>query len=71
MASKKPQVPRVDYTPTTDARAEIFGNEIEYFNYDEGLFYKTKAAILRAIKPINPFAVDHTATEDHIGRLEF
>lgn len=66
-AQPKPVVPRIDYTPTTTVNKEIYGADIDYLEFDQGLYPRIKSSILRAIKPINPFAIDHDSTEEHVG----
>lgn len=68
MADTKPTVPKLDYSPRVSRNREIFGDDLDYFDYSTNIWHRTKSAFLRAVKPINPFAVHHDSTDDHVGR---
>ena len=68
MADTKPSLPRLDYTPRVSRERELFGDDLDYFDYNSHIWHRTKRAILRAVKPINPFAIHHDSTDDHVGR---
>ena len=55
-------------TPRVSVDRELLGNNLDYLDYDTGIWHQTKSAFLRAIKPINPFSVHHDSTDDHVGR---
>ena len=68
MADTKPSVPRLDYSPRVSREKEVFGDSIEYFDFNNSLWHRSKSAFLRAIQPINPFAIPHDSNDDHVGR---
>ncbi len=67
MADTKPSVPKLDYSPRVSKLREAFGDDLDYFDYNTTLWHRAKRSILRAIKPINPFAIHHDSTDDHVG----
>jgi hypothetical protein len=68
MSTQKPEVPKIDFTPTVNVNREILGNDLAYFDYDESFYYQTKASLLRFLHPINPFSMPHESNERHVGK---
>lgn len=68
MSTQKPEVPKIDFTPTVNINREVLGNDLAYFDYDESFYYQTKASLLRFLHPINPFSMPHESNERHVGK---
>lgn len=58
----------MDFTPPVSRNREVLGGDVAYFDYNEGLYYQTKASLLRFLHPINPFSLPHESNEKHVGK---